>query len=423
MLKKATSLIKPPKTKKIPASSPTDSGQKEAELTKVSSTHSHIKILVTSPTQPSREDKQQCQEEPEFIKEALAVQQKDSLEIGSMSIWDAVKRDKGSEVTFMLSADMALIRAVDEKGETPVIKAVLLNKPQALDALLAFNPDLKIEDKSGKTALHHAAEKGNVKLAKKLITAGKARLDYSPIKLGKSPIDLAMDAKQYSFVIRFMYNGIDALGVVYKAVIEDNDAFIRALIKECQISLHGVLYQGKTLLEHSRRTSRVRPILEMQQNNPEIVYQDIRGDIQFNFTRKPYKKSDYERVGRLWQFKEDLFIYLRDLIDLQESTTALHECTDEAKPLGMIMWTQRGNYRPSLSRGVLKDVTKVLAEERRQHVAHTYSSSPGQSKQISQPSKQSPISAFFHRSPSSATKPMDIKKAEKARVKPVASSY
>jgi cytohesin len=73
------------------------------------------------------------------------------------------------------------ISAADDKGRTPLHRAVDSGDPQALDWVLARHPDVNARDNVGRTALHDAAVAGDPALIERLLARG-ARADVADAK-------------------------------------------------------------------------------------------------------------------------------------------------------------------------------------------------------------------------------------------------
>lgn len=112
------------------------------------------------------------------------------------------------EIIDKLIAYGAEIDAKDNKGQTPLHKMAMCCSKEATfadgkvvhvkgiaDRLLEYGADIDAKDNSGKTPLHTAVEKGNIELAKHLVSKGAdLTVEANPTKegkKGKTPLDYA----------------------------------------------------------------------------------------------------------------------------------------------------------------------------------------------------------------------------------------
>jgi len=142
----------------------------------------------------------------------------------------------------------------DIQGKTPLHIAALVGFESVIAALVGINADPKFinaQDNLGRTALHIACARGNVKLVETLLKAG-ARLDISDIN-GLLPIDYAGNNRKKVVEILSSVNidpgrRYDAIGDFPTKIIKEEDT----LATHCcnghgEVRLHLIKHQAKNL--------------------------------------------------------------------------------------------------------------------------------------------------------------------------------
>lgn len=90
-----------------------------------------------------------------------------------MSISKQIIYESDAEVLSILSAQQGTpIDVLDEYGYTPLIQATIVNSPTKVKLLLEAGANANFPDLTGRTALHWAAENGNLEISKLLLQNG-----------------------------------------------------------------------------------------------------------------------------------------------------------------------------------------------------------------------------------------------------------
>jgi len=121
---------------------------------------------------------------------------------GIKNLNKAIKRDDAVKVrTFMMTEKNLDLNIIDEIGFSPLMTAAAYNAIECLDCLLEFDPDLDLQNPTGKTALMLACQSGHVEAAVRLLDEGAG------LEAGEgtsSPLHWAVDSNSTEIVKRLL---------------------------------------------------------------------------------------------------------------------------------------------------------------------------------------------------------------------------
>lgn len=121
---------------------------------------------------------------------------------GVLHLNKAIKRDDAVKVRTMLMTEKNLdLNTMDEKGFTPLMTAAVYNAMESLDCLIEYDPDLDLQNPSGKTALMLACQSGHVEATIRLLDEGA---ELSAGEGASSPLHWAVDSNSVNIVKRLI---------------------------------------------------------------------------------------------------------------------------------------------------------------------------------------------------------------------------
>jgi hypothetical protein len=143
-----------------------------------------------------------------FFKPDVNVKVISSLHEGKTALH--IVSDKGfKNIAELLIKKGADINTKDNKGYTPLFRAIISEKLELMELLINHGADINATNNGGKTVLHHATMKGKKDLAMFLIKMG-ADLNLKYLILGGyTPLHLAIEGHKYEIAIMLIENGCD----------------------------------------------------------------------------------------------------------------------------------------------------------------------------------------------------------------------
>jgi len=132
--------------------------------------------------------------------------------VGVGDLNKAIKRDDAVKLRTILTIEKNVnLDTVDELGFSPLMAAAAYNAQECLDCLLEYDPDLDLQNPSGKTALMLACQSGHEEIAIRLMDEG-AGIEGGD---GSTPLHWAVDSNSVSIVKRLIeydcdVNALDA---------------------------------------------------------------------------------------------------------------------------------------------------------------------------------------------------------------------
>jgi uncharacterized protein len=130
---------------------------------------------------------------------------------------DDAARDGDVERVRALIGEGAVIDAQSDRGETPLILAILGGHADVAELLIARGADVMARNERGLTPLHAAAYSGNAEMALLLLDHGAALEDRANVS-GATPLMLAVEENRIALAELLIARGAD-LG------IPDRDGF------------------------------------------------------------------------------------------------------------------------------------------------------------------------------------------------------
>lgn len=120
---------------------------------------------------------------------------------------DAAARGRTAEIG-RLVAEGADVDAVGRRGVTPLLWALVHDRPDGMEALLHHGADSARLDEDGESAAHIAARAKNPALLRVLVEAGGA-LDLADARIGRTPLFEAIMADQQPQFEALLAAGVD----------------------------------------------------------------------------------------------------------------------------------------------------------------------------------------------------------------------
>ena len=99
--------------------------------------------------------------------------------------------------------------ALDDQGESPLIKAALSRRRAVVDALLAAGADVEIRDERGYTALIYASCRGDVDVMKAILRHQSGAATNAPDETGKTALHHAADKNEVGAIDALVEAGAD----------------------------------------------------------------------------------------------------------------------------------------------------------------------------------------------------------------------
>ena len=104
---------------------------------------------------------------------------------------DAARSGDVNKVSELID-DGVSINAFDDKGETPLIIAILESRLSVVDIIIEYGADIRARNRGGFTALHAASYVGNSEIARKLLDEG-ADVNDQDNKAGVTALSVAAE--------------------------------------------------------------------------------------------------------------------------------------------------------------------------------------------------------------------------------------
>ena len=120
----------------------------------------------------------------------LVLQGDDLIEKSVVEFVEEVKKNNTNKIKELI-AQKADVNLTNKDGKTALMIAVSSGSDRAFDVLLDSDANVRAKDNAGDTALHYAAQQGDLKFVKKLI-ASRADVNAINGRAGHTPLDFAL---------------------------------------------------------------------------------------------------------------------------------------------------------------------------------------------------------------------------------------
>ncbi|HET9843468.1 MAG TPA: ankyrin repeat domain-containing protein [Gammaproteobacteria bacterium] len=205
------------------------------------------------------------------------------------TIWSALlqslylKNDRADIVKFLVNEGNANVNAVDSQGDTPLILATKLAKPELVYFLLNDGKsDPRIKNRFEQNALHVAAEKGRSNIAKMLIDSNFDLLNTSDL-WGHTPLHLAISESQFEIVKLFLESDHACVNTadnknklpLHYCANQTNSAITKLVLTKSKTAINKLSNEGFTPLHLA--------VLNNRLANAKLFIQDGGADVNILF--------------------------------------------------------------------------------------------------------------------------------------------